>query len=130
MKLAEHAMGLLLSEEVNLNRYLGVQAGRTPMEGDMARLLGSAVTYTALLVLGSAALAHDWYPSYCCSEKDCRPLTEAKGESVLESTEGYELWDGRTIARSTAKLSPDGQFHLCENSAKRILCFFAPPGAS
>ncbi len=78
----------------------------------------------------SASFAHDWYPISCCSEKDCRPLTEAKGESVLESTKGWELWDGRTIPRSNAKVSPDGKFHLCEDPAKHILCFFAPPGSS
>lgn len=97
----------------------------------MARLLRPAVTCATLLVLGSSAsTAHDWYPTSCCSEKDCRPLTEAKGESVLESVEGWKLWDGRTIPRRKARVSPDGKFHLCENSAKHILCFFAPPGAS
>ncbi len=101
------------------------------MEADMARLLGSMVTGAVVLLLSSAgSRAHDWYPISCCSEKDCRPLTEAKGESVLESTAGWELWDGRIIARNAAKVSPDGKFHLCENADKRILCFFAPPGAS
>ncbi len=97
----------------------------------MARLLGPAVILASLLVAGSSvSFAHSWYPISCCSEKDCRALTEAKGESVLESLEGWELWDGRTIPRREAKVSPDGQFHLCENLAKRILCFFAPPRAS
>jgi hypothetical protein len=82
------------------------------------------------LVPPAGALAHDWYPAACCSEKDCRPLVEAKGESVLESAKGWELWDGRTVPRDTAKLSPDGHFHLCESTAKTILCFFAPPGAT
>jgi len=101
------------------------------MEADMARLFGSMVTVAIALLLSPAgSLAHDWYPIACCSEKDCRPLAEAKGESVLESTKGWELWDGRTIPRSNAKLSPDGKFHLCEDPAKHILCFFAPPGAS
>ncbi len=57
-------------------------------------------------------------------------MTEAKGESVLESIKGWELWDGRIIPRSNAKVSPDGKFHLCETPNKRIVCFFAPPGAS
>ncbi len=97
----------------------------------MTRLLGSAVTLAAFWVLGSSAtLSHDWYPISCCSEKDCRALIEANGESVLESVAGWELWDGRIIARNTAKISPDGKFHLCESRSKQILCFFAPPGAS
>ncbi len=97
----------------------------------MAHLLGSTVKGAVILLLSPAAsLAHDWYPISCCSEKDCRPLTEARGESVLESMAGWVLWDGRTIPRNNAKVSPDGKFHLCESPNKRILCFFAPPGAS
>ena len=97
----------------------------------MTRLLRSVVRGVWVLALcSSVAQAHDWYPAACCSGRDCRPLTEAKGESVLELAKGWELWDGRTIPRSNAKVSPDGKFHLCETPNKRILCFFAPPGAS
>jgi hypothetical protein len=85
----------------------------------------------AVLVLGSsAALAHSWYPASCCSEQDCRPLVEDKGETVTEAEDGWRLWDGRVIARGIAKLSPDRQFHLCETRTKTILCFFAPPGGT
>jgi hypothetical protein len=87
----------------------------------------------ALALLGlcpSVALAHDWYPVSCCSDKDCRALIEESGETVRESAEGWTLWDGRTIARGIAKLSPDRRFHVCESPAKTILCFFAPPGGS
>jgi hypothetical protein len=57
-------------------------------------------------------------------------LLEESGETVRESAEGWTLWDGRTIARGIAKLSPDRRFHVCESRAKTILCFFAPPGGS
>jgi hypothetical protein len=97
----------------------------------MARLFEFTAALAAFGACGSpAALAHDWYPVSCCSEKDCRPLAEAMGESVLESLAGWVLWDGRVITRDAAKVSPDGKFHLCENPSKQILCFFAPPGAS
>ncbi len=89
--------------------------------------------FRALALLGlcpSVALAHDWYPVSCCSDKDCRPLIEESGETVRESAEGWTLWDGRTIARGIAQLSPDRRFHVCESPAKTILCFFAPPGGS
>jgi hypothetical protein len=89
--------------------------------------------FRALALLGlcpSVALAHDWYPVSCCSDKDCRALIEESGETVRESAEGWTLWDGRTIARGIAKLSPDRRFHVCESPAKTILCFFAPPGGS
>ncbi len=88
-------------------------------------------TALALLVLGSSPiLAHSWYPVSCCSDKDCRALIEESGETVTESKDGWTLWDGRTIARGIAKLSPDRRFHLCEMPGKTILCFFAPPGGA
>jgi hypothetical protein len=85
----------------------------------------------AFVVFGfSSALAHDWYPISCCSDKDCHPLIEESGQTVTESAEGWKLWDGRIIARSLAKLSPDRRFHLCETPSKTVICFFAPPGGS
>jgi hypothetical protein len=97
----------------------------------MAHLVGLAVALAVFEACGPpAARAHDWYPVSCCSDKDCRPLADAKGESVLETFAGWVLWDGRVITRDAAKVSPDGKFHLCENPSKQILCFFAPPGAS
>jgi hypothetical protein len=87
--------------------------------------------FTAALASGlSAAAAHDWYPVACCSQRDCRHLEEAKGETVLETPKGWQLWDGRLVSRGSAKLSPDSLFHLCELPDRRIICFFAPPGAS
>ncbi|MFC4171095.1 hypothetical protein ACFOYU_03330 [Microvirga sp. GCM10011540] len=97
----------------------------------MARISRSAIAFAFFWGSGvSVTDAHDWYPITCCSEKDCRALIEANGETVLESIAGWELWDGRVVPRDAAKPSPDGKFHLCENPAKQILCFFAPPGAS
>jgi len=82
-------------------------------------------------LIGAEALAHSWYPAWCCSDHDCRELVEAKGEIVAETREGWKLWDGRLIARPYAKPSPDGKFHICEEpTTKAIICFFAPPGAS
>ena len=95
----------------------------------MFRLPGAAFVLIFLLPY-SSSFAHDWYPPSCCSGQDCRALIEAKGETVLESVKGFELWDGRIIARDKAQQSPDKQFHLCETRARKVLCFFAPPGAS
>lgn len=82
-------------------------------------------------VLGGASYAHDWYPTWCCDEHDCRELIEARGETVTETAEGWRLWDGRLIGREHSKMSPDAKFHLCEEvTTKAIICFFAPQGAS
>ena len=86
---------------------------------------------TALLASSAGSVcAHDWYPLSCCSEKDCRPLVEEKGETDLESASGWKLWDGRIIPRDSAKISPDRRFPLCETLSPHILCFFAPPGGA
>ncbi|MGO4572085.1 hypothetical protein [Microvirga sp. 2TAF3] len=83
-------------------------------------------------LLGTSAIsAHDWYPAWCCSDKDCRPLSEEKGETVSEAPDGWHLWDGRIVDRLSAKPSPDTRFHLCEEATtKAIICFFVPPGSS
>jgi hypothetical protein len=79
----------------------------------------------------SAVTAHDWYPAWCCSDKDCRALSEENGETAMEAPDGWHLWDGRVASRGSAKLSPDRKFHLCdEPTTKAIICFFVPPGSS
>jgi hypothetical protein len=90
-----------------------------------------AMAALAAWLLGPPAMAHSWYPAWCCSDHDCRELVETRGETVTETAEGWRLWDGRVIRRRHAKPSPDGHFHMCEEPTTRaIVCFFAPPGAS
>ena len=85
----------------------------------------------AAALFAPAAIAHDWYPAWCCSDKDCRALSEEKGETAIEMPDGWHLWDGRLAARGSAKISPDKHFHLCdEPTTKAIICFFVPPGSS
>jgi hypothetical protein len=101
-------------------------------EERMARRKALATVSVVMLFLeGAGARAHDWYPVWCCSDRDCRALIEERGETVLETPEGWQLWDGRLIERGGAKPSPDRQFHLCEESTTHaIICFFAPLGGS
>jgi hypothetical protein len=96
----------------------------------MNRRIALVVVATACVWHGSTAAAHDWYPVACCSQMDCRHLEESKGETVTETTAGWQLWDGRVIARGVGKPSPDNLFHLCERSDRSITCFYAPPGSS
>ena len=99
--------------------------------GRQSRMGLAVVLAMDWLLAGSAVMAHDWYPPWCCSERDCRALSDEKGETVLEAPEGWHLWDGRVIARKYAKPSADPRFHLCEEpTTKAIICFFAPPRSS
>ena len=79
-----------------------------------------------LALIVTPALSHSWYPSECCSERDCRELQPAE---YRETPAGYVLWDGRVIPYGSTRPSPDGKPHLCERLIdKRVLCFFAPQG--
>jgi hypothetical protein len=92
---------------------------------------GWAILAALAAIVSSQALAHSWYPYWCCSDHDCRALIAAKGEIVRETEDGFQLWDGRFIGREYAKPSPDEKFHMCEEaSTKAIICFFAPQGQS
>ncbi|WP_243372792.1 hypothetical protein [Microvirga solisilvae] len=86
----------------------------------------------AVLFLSAAqAMAHSWYPAWCCDDHDCRELIAAKGETVFETEDGYRLWDGRFVGREYTKASPDEKYHLCEEQVtKAIICFFVPQGQS
>ncbi|NIX78262.1 hypothetical protein [Microvirga terricola] len=101
------------------------------LEQPMARQRFLAIVSSVTLFLSAPqAMAHSWYPIECCSDRDCRELAEDQGETVDETPNGWQLWDGRIIARGIAKPSPDKKFHLCETANKTIICFFVPPGAS
>jgi hypothetical protein len=79
----------------------------------------------------SVVHAHDWYPAWCCNDKDCRALSDEKGETVSEAPDGWHLWDGRIARRGHVKPSPDTKFHLCEEATTRaIICFFVPQESS
>jgi hypothetical protein len=90
-----------------------------------------AIAAAAALLAGSETLAHSWYPVWCCNDQDCRELTAARGETVIEMEDGYRLWDGRFVGREDTKASPDAKFHMCEEqTTKAIVCFFVPQGQS
>jgi hypothetical protein len=97
----------------------------------MAPCKATSILLAACLAGVPEAVAHDWYPAWCCNERDCRELIEDIGETVSETPQGWLLWDGRIVSRKSAKPSPDHRFHLCEElTTKAIICFFVPPGAS
>ncbi|MCG7392292.1 hypothetical protein MHY87_05180 [Microvirga sp. ACRRW] len=90
-----------------------------------------AIAAVTAFLLASQAMAHSWYPFWCCDDHDCRELFATKGETVTETKDGYRLWDGRFIGREDSKPSPDRHFHLCEEQTTRaIICFFVPQGES
>ena len=60
------------------------------------------------------AFGHSFYPSNCCSGKDCKPLPAG---AVIEKDGGYLVvetneWYGPNEVRN----SPDGEYHRCSYS--------------
>lgn len=84
-----------------------------------------------ITLLGGPADGHDWYPTECCSGKDCSPYDPAQ---ITETPQGYRLHDGTVIPYGEARQSKDGRFHRCDYSwspHKLIYsngrpCFFVP----
>lgn len=81
----------------------------------------------AALLIGVPALvsAHSWYPAECCSDKDCAPYPSS---DVRETVDGFHIVStGEFVARHQARVSPDGDYHLCRlELSQALICFFAP----
>src|SRR5688500_17384209 len=86
--------------------------------------------FLLLCGLAGKALAHSWYDSYCCNDKDCGPIDSgtvrvvAKGYMVnLNGTEVF-------VSHEETRPSGDDKFHIClipTEAGVRVRCFYAPP---
>ena len=75
--------------------------------------------------------AHSWYPSDCCSERDCMPA-----DSIVTDAHGYllvtvgkrKIWVPPSFQ---VRPSPDGRIHICFSEEPYLnhlmpLCLFLP----
>ena len=70
--------------------------------------------------------AHEWYDSWCCDEKDCKPVPSS---SVTRDSEGWHyLPYGTTIPHGSYGIKPslDGGYHQCETPARTTRCLYVP----
>ena len=83
----------------------------------------------------STLLAHEAasgfkYPLECCSNHDCRQVSDA---AVTERTDGYVIQaTGERVQSTDPRLrdSPDGVYHWCSAQGAgntRTICLFVPP---
>jgi hypothetical protein len=97
----------------------------------------------AILLMGGAARAeslHDvnnpahWYPSSCCSQRDCEPIPI---DGITETRSGWKVHYvsvrfgaiDEMIPLGEARHSQDGGFHGCwrrDPTKPRTICFFVP----
>lgn len=100
-----------------------------------------AVTFIALVGVAVAgpALSHDKYDRQCCSNKDCRELTDEEVKRLLtfNSDGSYSVKrDGLRFYPIEAAVqgshvyrkSFNGRFHLCENESRTICLYVPEPG--
>lgn len=90
------------------------------------------LTILAWGIVGTSAWAHSWYPSRCCSDKDCQQLTAE--DYSLEGTV-YRIHEtGETFDTGDARMSPDTYVHRCRMNQRdartRVVdkkpCFWVP----
>ena len=87
-------------------------------------LIGVALVVAYVLTSGDAR-SHDFYDAACCSERDCHPALEG---AVRPVSTGYLITRTREIIPyPQARVSPDGEYHTCENPTGRTICLYAPP---
>ena len=106
-----------------MNPILNGRAGPSGKWRSAARR-GALAAILFVLAMQSAVRSHSWYPAECCSDRDCAPYPS---EQVTESAAGFTLAGGEFIPRSTARFSPDGDYHVCRNPhTQALICFFVP----
>jgi hypothetical protein len=95
--------------------------------------------FTAMCIAAAtSANAHDWYEEKfdpqtkfkCCGGSDCRAIPRSSVRSRIDGGYTY-LPHNFTIPRDRVQESPDGQYHICENTyvvTNQLYwrCFFAP----
>ena len=96
-----------------------------------------------LLLVATAAAAHDWYPIECCSGMDCAPVEKVEiislqsagimGSAPLPGSMLITTKHGSVIvpANFPRRESKDNQMHACirpsTGGTPRLICLFLPP---
>jgi len=79
-----------------------------------------------VIIFASMLLAHSWYPSECCSERDCYPINC----SEVKKIDGGYNYKGIFFANSQVKQTPDEHVgcHACSSFGERQYgyCLFLP----
>ena len=85
------------------------------------RLKSILLSFLFLGLLTSLAFGHEWYPTYCCSEQDCKQVLCSYIEPLSNGT--YKFLD---LIFKTATPSPDNACHVCINATNEPKCLFIP----
>lgn len=87
---------------------------------------GLGVLFAGVFFLGGRAFGHDWYPSECCSGRDCKPVVCS---DIAETETGFR-YDGVDFAKRVERPSQDSRCHVCIREVDRFgLCIFTLQGS-
>jgi hypothetical protein len=104
------------SETVN-RPGAGIRSSRARRRTAKSLLTGT------LVLLGSAAYAHSWYPHDCCHDADCRPVP---CEELVETRNGI-MWRGVVLFNDAqVKPSQDRFCHVCAKEQAGTLLPYLP----
>lgn len=86
--------------------------------------------FAGLLIGLAEARGHSWYPTECCSDKDCRPV---HAREIGQDGDSY-TWQNLRIPKTLSRPSPDEHYHVCVVNlgfgVRRLQCIFRPtPGS-
>ena len=113
------------------------ETGNQPGEGIRSsrarRRTARSLLAGTLVLLGSAAYAHSWYPHDCCHDADCRPVP---CDELVETRNGI-MWRGVVLFNDAqVKASQDRFCHVCakEQAGSTLLpylplCAFIQPSS-
>jgi hypothetical protein len=94
------------------------------------RGIAASLSITALVLVGSEAYSHSWYPQDCCRGQDCRPVP---CDELVETRYGL-MWRGTVLFNETQVRPSLDQFcHVCAKEEQGAiipylpLCVFVAP---
>jgi hypothetical protein len=77
----------------------------------------------AFFLFTTPALSHSWYPSDCCSGKDCKPV---ECDQLVETRNGI-VYKDKLFTRDKIRPTQDFNCHICMNEELGPLCVFTMP---
>jgi hypothetical protein len=96
-----------------------------------AGAIATSMSATAHIHRGSDGSVENWYPSECCHNGDCHPVSRIQDRPdgfLMTTDDGTTLWVGFQRAR---RPSHDSRWHVCFGSHEvhEVVCVFEPPGS-
>jgi hypothetical protein len=89
--------------------------------------MGLALLIVAALLAAIPALAHSWYPLFCCGDMDCFPVA---CDQLVETVSGWLFVPTGNLFDVEQVQPRDGHCHVCLGQHNHLsICAFIVPNA-